>query len=327
MLADRLERHQVALYLLALAAGAVFGLAASPDDALEPAIYPVLGALLYVTFLQVPLTELRAAFADRRFLLAALALNFVVVPPVAFGLSRLAPDDDAVRLGVLLVLLTPCVDYVIVFTRLAGGSDRRLLAAAPLLMLAQMALLPVELWLLAGSEVDGVVDAGPFLEAFALLIVLPLAAAWTTEAWAARSRGAASAKRRLDALPVPLMALTLLVVVASQLPHVRDELDQVAAVVPLYVAFLALLALAGLAAARIARFDVPGSRALVFTGVTRNSLVILPLALALPDAYAIAAAVIVTQTLVELVGMVLSVRLVPRLLPDAASPLRRRTGR
>ncbi len=41
---------------------------------------------------------------------------------------------------------------MIVFTRLAGGSDRRLLAAAPLLMLAQMALLPVYLWLFMGSN-------------------------------------------------------------------------------------------------------------------------------------------------------------------------------
>ena len=36
---------------------------------------PVLGALLYATFLQVPFTALRAAFADRRFLLAALVLK------------------------------------------------------------------------------------------------------------------------------------------------------------------------------------------------------------------------------------------------------------
>src|SRR3954471_16781448 len=35
-----------------------------------------------------------------------------------------------------MVLLTPCIDYVIVFTRLAGGSDRKLLAAAPSLMLS-----------------------------------------------------------------------------------------------------------------------------------------------------------------------------------------------
>jgi arsenite transporter len=143
-LADRLERHQVSLYLCALAAGVLIGLVApGADDAFEALIYPVLGALLYATFLQVPFTALRAAFGDRRFLLAALALNFVVVPPVVFALSRLAPGGTAVELGVFIVLLTPCIDYVIVFTRLAGGSDRRLLAATPLLMLAQMALLSV----------------------------------------------------------------------------------------------------------------------------------------------------------------------------------------
>lgn len=64
------------------------------------------------------------------------------------------------------------------------------------------------------------------------------------------------------------------------------------------------------------RFDVPAGRALVFTGATRNSLVVLPLALSLGDAYAITGAVIVTQTLVEILGMVAYVRLAPRLLPD-----------
>ena len=138
-----LERHQVAVYLAALATGVLIGVVA-PGSAgtFEALIYPVLGALLYATFLQVPFTALREAFADRRFLFAALGLNFIVVPPIVFVLSRFAPGGSAVELGVLLVLLTPCIDYVIVFTRLAGGSDRRLLAASPLLMLTQMALLP-----------------------------------------------------------------------------------------------------------------------------------------------------------------------------------------
>ena len=208
-------------------------------------IYPVLGALLYATFLQVPFTALRAAFADRRFLVAALALNFVVVPPIAFALSRLAPDGWAVQLGVLLVLLTPCIDYVIVFTRLAGGSDRRLLAAAPLLMLAQMALLPAYLWLFMGSELADIVEPAPFVEAFAFLIALPLGLAWATEAWAARSPAGAGVMRAVDLTPVALMALTLLVVVASQFPRVRDDIDQVAGVVPLYVMFLVVMAVVG----------------------------------------------------------------------------------
>ena len=154
-----LERRQVAVYVAALATGVLIGLVAPGSaGAFEALIYPVLGALLYATFLQVPFTALREALADRRFLLAALALNFVVVPLVVFPLSRLAPGGSAVELGVLLVLLTPCIDYVIVFTRLAGGSDRRLLAASPLLMLAQMALLPAYLWLFMGSELADIVE-------------------------------------------------------------------------------------------------------------------------------------------------------------------------
>jgi ACR3 family arsenite efflux pump ArsB len=206
--ADRLERHQVAAYLAALVAGALIGLAApGADGAFEALVYPVLAALLYVTFLQVPFSALRAAFADRRFLAAVLALNFVVVPPIAFALSRLAPDGRAVELGVLLVLLTPCIDYVIVFTRLAGGNERLLLAATPLLMLAQLALLPAYVWLFMGSEVADIVSPAPFLRAFALLIVVPLGLAWVS---------GERVKRALARTPVALMALTLLVVVASR---------------------------------------------------------------------------------------------------------------
>ena len=196
--ASLLERHQVAVYVAALAAGVVLGTAApGADDAFAALIYPTLGLLLYVTFLQVPFTALREAFADRRFLLAALGLNFVLVPPVAFALARLAPGPIAVELGVLLVLLTPCIDYVIVFTRLAGGSEQRLLAAAPLLMLGQMLLLPAYLWLFFGSELAEIVEPGPFVEAFGLLIVLPLALAWATEALAGgRASGRWSTARR-----------------------------------------------------------------------------------------------------------------------------------
>ena len=315
--AGPLEHHQIPVYLGAVVVGGLIGLVAPrTEDAFEALIYPVLGALLYVTFLQVPFTALRAAFSDRRFLLAAMGLNFLIVPVVAFALSRLAPGGRAIELGVLMVLLTPCIDYVIVFTRLAGGSDRRLLAAAPLLMLAQMALLPAFLWLFMGSDLADTIEPGPFIEAFLILIVLPLALAWATEAWSKRSLTGAWVKDIADLTPVALMALTLVVVVASQFPRVRDDLGDVAGVVPLYVAFLIVMAIIGRALALRLRFDVPASRALVFTGATRNSLVVLPLALSLGDAYAITGAVIVTQTLVEILGMVAYVRLAPRLLPD-----------
>lgn len=311
-----MERHQVAVYVGAITAGALAGWSAPGlGPVLEHAINPVLAALLYVTFLQVPAAELVRSLRAGRFLGAALVVNFAVAPLVVAAMFTFLPADQAVRLGVLLVLLTPCVDYVIVFTGLAGGDSRRLLAATPLLLLAQMALLPVLLVAFMGGELTRVVEPGPFVEAFAVLIVVPLALAWLTQAWAARRPAGRAVAGAAGAAMVPLMAATLVTVVASQVPKLDGNLAAVAGAVPFYVLFLAVMAVAGLAVTRLFRLDVPASRAIVFTGATRNSLVVLPLALALPDGLAVAAVVVVTQTLVEVVGMVVCVRVVPRLLP------------
>ncbi|WP_458042420.1 MULTISPECIES: arsenic resistance protein [Bacteria] len=299
------ERHQVALYLAAIAIGVAVGLglpgAAGP---LTVSITPILGLLLYATFLGVPFARLAGAFRDARFLATVVLLNFVIVPPIVFGLSRLVAFDQVLVIGVLLVLLTPCVDYVIVFTGLAGGSKERLLAATPLLMLAQMALLPLYLWVMIGPEFAASVDLLPFVEAFLLLIVLPLALAAITQALAARTRfGRALTAVGLAAM-VPLMMVTLAVVVGSQVAAVSGSLGVLLAVVPAFVAFVAIMLVLGAVAGRVARLDRPTRRAVVFSGVTRNSLVVLPLALALPPAFALTPLVVVTQTLVELIVMV-----------------------
>jgi ACR3 family arsenite efflux pump ArsB len=319
-----MDRRQVAVYLAALAGGAAVGLAAPGlGPGLEHAINPLLGALLYVTFLQVPAAELVGSLRDGRFLAAALVVNFAVVPGVVAAMFTFLPGNQAVRLGVLLVLLCPCVDWVIVFTGLAGGSSRRLLAATPLLLVVQMLALPVFLFLFFGSKPADVVDAGPFVRAFLMLIVVPLTLAWATQTWAARRPAGQRVSQVASMAMVPLMAAVLIVVVASQVPKLDGKLGDVAAVVPFYVLFLVVMAFAGRAVARLFRLDVPAGRAVLFTGATRNSLVVLPLALALPDRFAVAAVVVVTQTLIEVLGMVAYVRLVPRLLPHdepAAAP-------
>lgn len=74
-----MERHQIAIYLGGLVSGAAVGWAwPNGGSTWETAIYPVLGALLYATFLQVPFTKMTAAFRDGRFLAAVLVVNFVV---------------------------------------------------------------------------------------------------------------------------------------------------------------------------------------------------------------------------------------------------------
>ena len=172
-----LGRHQITLHLAAIATGGALGLLTPAAHHLELAIEPVLALLLFVTFLGVPFAAIGRSLRDGRFLGAVGVVNFVIVPLIAYGLSRFLADEPALLLGVLLVLLTPCIDYVIVFAGLAGGASDRLLAAAPLLMLAQMLLLPLYLLFFLGPDGVAVVEVAPFVRAFLLLIVLPLGAA------------------------------------------------------------------------------------------------------------------------------------------------------
>ncbi len=316
-----LERRQVPLYLVAIAAGAALGLLLPAAHHLEASIEPVLALLLFATFLGVPFAAIGRSLRDGRFLAAVGVLNFVIVPVVAYGLSRFVADTPALLFGVLLVLLTPCIDYVIVFAGLAGGASDRLLAAAPLLMLAQILLLPLYLLLFLGPGGVAVVEVGPFARAFLLLIVVPLTAAALVQSLGRRHATGRVIESMMLGLMVPLMMATLFVVVASQVAAVGTAAEQLLVLVPLYAGFLVVMAVAGIGVARLFRLSYSATRALVFSGATRNSLVVLPLALSLPASLSLAPVVVVTQTLVELLGMVVFVRLIPRLTPDRAAVL------
>ena len=162
-----LEKHQIWMYLVALAVGAAIGLSMPQIGVpLEIAINPALGLLLYATFLMVPMARIGQGLKDFRFLGVLALLNFVLVPIVVFVLTRFIAGDQVLLVGVLFVLLAPCIDYVIVFTHFAGGASERLLSATPLLMIGQMLLQPVYLWLFVGTEFVRSVDFAPFLEAF-----------------------------------------------------------------------------------------------------------------------------------------------------------------
>lgn len=309
---EQLEENQIWLYAASLAIGAGLGLWHPTFGAnLEFLISPVIALLLFGMFTQIPFLQLREALANRRFTMALLMVNFVIVPVLVWLLSRFLPDHPPLLIGVFLVLLTPCIDYVIVFTHLGRGNAQLVLSSTPLLLLAQMLLLPVYLWLFMGDQASQVMSAGPFLEAFFVLIVLPLSLALATEFWAKRHRSGGFVLDATAWLPVPLMAIVLLLVVASQISRIENNFTLVALAVPVYVAFMVIMPFLARLTARAFRLDVKAGRALIFSSGTRNSLVVLPLALALPDTWILASAVIVTQTLVELVGELFYIRLVP----------------
>ena len=312
----QLEENQIWIYAIVLLLGIGIGLWNPSlkflDTNLESLISPVLGLLLYSMFVQIPFFNLYQTFTNKQiFSVALLVINFLVVPVVVWLLSLFLPDHPPLLLGLYLVLLTPCIDYVVVFTHLGHGDAKLILTSTPLLLLVQMLCLPLYLWLLMGEQAAEVIKAEPFIEAFLFLIVLPLAMALLTEYWAKRHRSGESWAQITSWLPVPFMALTLFLVVVSQIGRIDEYLPVVKKVTPIFIAFMVIMPFLARVVANGFRLDSQAGRALIFSAGTRNSLVVLPLALALPTEWMITSVVIVTQTLVELVGELFYIRFVP----------------
>ena len=223
------------------------------------------------------------------------------------------PSIVEFRRGIRIVLLCPCSDYVVTFSHLGRADARLLLAATPVLLIVQMLLLPLWLSLFLGAQAADLMQMGPFLHAFLWLIAIPLGLAALCQIWAARSAAGARVTEALGLMPVPATTLVLFIVIAAVVPQLGPALTTVLAVGPIYIAFAVIAPLLGWAIARLARLDAPAGRAVAFSGATRNSLVVLPLALAVPGAIPLVPAVIVTQTLVELVASLIYTRLMPRL--------------
>ncbi|WP_460951596.1 arsenic resistance protein [Pseudomonas marginalis] len=311
---DALEHNQIPVYFAAVLLAAVFGLLApSFAHSLSALVTPAIAVLMYAMFLQIPFLDLRQSWGNKRFLSALLLANFILIPLLVWALTQSLVGRPALLVGALLVLLTPCIDYVVVFTHIGKGDSRLMLAATPVLLLLQLALLPIYLGLMLGAQSEGVVEARPFIEAFLLLIVAPMLLAVVTTALARRSPIASVWNSAWAWLPVPAMALVLFVVVGSQITSVVRDIDLLLPVIPVYIGFLLLAPLMGALASRLFALPAVTARAVTFSASTRNSLVVLPLALALPeDVRGLAATAVVLQTLVELIGELIYVRLIPQ---------------
>jgi len=158
---------------------------------------------------------------------------------------------------------------------------------------------------------------GHLLTAFGGLILIPLILAWLTESAADKRPSLARLVHGLAWLPIPLLALVVFLIAASQVQLVIETSKKLWTLLPVFVLYLLAAAVVGKFLGRWFGLAAGQARTLVFSLGTRNSFVILPLALSLPEAWSPAVVVVVFQSLVELFGMLFYLHWVPRFLVPA----------
>ena len=259
--------------LLGLLLGAVTPLGKVSSSLIE--VFLML--LLYILFLSIDLKQIKKSFTNVRFTLSAVIINFVFTPLFGYLLGKIFfPGSLDIRIGLLMLLVTPCTDWYLVFTGLGKGNVELGMSILPLNLILQIVLLPVYLLVLIGSEVT--MDVGSLVSSVAMVLVIPFALAYITKAITKNSeKFMVFLSEQGDNLQLLFLCLAVVVMFASEGKNLLDNPLLLAQMfIPLLIFFAVLFFVAQIVG-RLQKFPKKDTVALNMTTLARNS----PLSLAI----------------------------------------------
>jgi len=278
-----LARLQSLVILAAVIAGLLFGNLPWIAERAGTLIVPFLMVMLYGVFLDIPLHELRTAFRNIRVTGTSLAMNFLWNPVFAWGLGALfLREHPDLWVGLIMLMVTPCTDWYLIFTNLARGNVALATALLPLNLILQLALLPLYILVLAGTLVT--IDLAVLFESVVLVLVLPLVLALITRRVITNHRGEGWFRDRLLSRiadgQILFLSLAIAAMFAAQGRLLLDRAEVVILLLAPVALFFAVNFLIGQAVGRRLRFSYEDVATFTFSTQARNSPIALAIALA-----------------------------------------------
>jgi ACR3 family arsenite efflux pump ArsB len=272
-------------------------------------------SLLFFVFLAVNIKEITKSFTDLRFSVSSLIINFVWTPLATLLLSRIfmAGRID-LQIGFIMLMVTPCTDWYLVFTGLAGGNMALGSSILPLNLIIQIVLLPVYLLLFMGRSVS--FDGAVILKSIFLVLVMPLASANVTKHIFAKIKIKYILEKvaaKSDDIQFLLLCLAIISMFASQgsllFGHVKLFLNLLP---PLIIFFAVNFFIAFLTGKRLG-LPFPNIIPLIFTTSARNSPISLAIATVTFPLQPVLSLVLVMGPLIELPVLALNATILKRI--------------
>jgi arsenite transporter len=298
-----LERAQSFIILAAVLAGLALGQVPAVDQHAASFILPLLMFMLTGVFLHVPLHDFQSAFKFRRVAIASLVINFAWTPLFAWLLGWLfLSDQPALWVGFLMLMVTPCTDWYLVFTGISKGNLPLSTALLPVNLVIQLLLLPIYLFVLAGAVFP--LNLGLILESIGLVLLLPFFTANVLRYLIVRYRSDKWLGQRVlpvvQTAQIVLLALAIVAVFASEGQTItRRPQILLHLLLPVLLFFAGNLALA-LVVSKWLRSNYENFVSLSFTTLARNSPIALAIAVVAFPGEPLVALALVIGPLIEL---------------------------
>ena len=231
--------------------------------------------MLYGVFLEIPLNELKNSFKNVKFSITSIIINFIWTPLFGYFLGSIFLKGNVdILIGFFMLILAPCTDWYLVFTKLAKGDLKLSLSILPVNLILQIVLLPIYLIIFFSS--GNTMDYSQLGYSILTVIVIPFVLAQIT-----KLLFKTDTKEKIiglfSNLEILFLALAVFCIFASQGGLLLENLNSVMTIfIPLILFFSANTIIDLLLAEKI-NFTYSEYASLTMTTLARNS----PLALAI----------------------------------------------
>ena len=174
-------------------------------------INPMLGVIMFGMGLALKAEDFRVVFSRPKDILVGVASQFIVMPLLAFLLTRVFALDEALAIGVILVGCCPGGTASNVITYLSGGDLALSVGMTGVSTLLAPIVTPLLVWILAGEKVD--VDVVAMFMSILWVIILPILAGLVVKRlWPRQTERAAVYLPAISSLAI---AATVMIVIGA----------------------------------------------------------------------------------------------------------------
>lgn len=293
----KFEKYQTLIILLAVGAGLLLGQIELVKIYAEYMIVPALAAMLYGLFLSVPIKDLKRAFKNKQFAFGSLAINFLWTPVLAWLLGYLMLSQHPyLWIGFIMLMVTPCTDWYLIFTQIAKGNVALSTAILPVNLILQLILLPLYLFLFSG--VSGNIDPSGLWESILIVLIIPFILAQLTRSKRLSRNRKISLNHRLipffTKAQLAFLSLAIAAMFATQGEYLLHNPEVLYLMLIPVIAFFLINYFFSQMIGRILKFSYQDKVSLSMTTLARNSPISLAIAVsAFPDQPLIALALVI----------------------------------
>ncbi len=307
-----ITRLQPLIIITAAVLGLILGYTTDFGTVSVHFIEPCLMVLLFFVFLSVDGSKFRQSFRNLGFTLTAVSINFLWTPVFAWLLGRLFfPGTPDLQIGLVMLLVTPCTDWYLVFTGLAGGNVALGASILPLNLLLQILLLPVYLMIFFGGSVD--LSSSSTIFSIVTVLLIPFILAFAIKRIGKLQESVEKLKERGDDLQLIVLCLAVISMFASESRNVFDNPGILLRMLLPMILFFCLNFLLVRLVGRLRKLPFHDLTALNFTTLARNSPLALAIAVAaFPDRPLISLALVIGP-LIELPALGVTAGVIQRL--------------